>query len=236
MGSHEELSLKRDDCFEIPFHCPEKIPTRRFSSPNSPLPPEELDELQRCIEAANDLLRTLGNKSDPNNTRQLQLHFLSLQDVYVRMKIKCREEKTEEKTGILATAGRNFIQLNSEGKNIFILNERIGSLEREVCETSEQQEQELIEADQNTRRQMVLNFGDFVSKRPELVNLFFGNLLHLQLLNYRGKDVNVKTDDHHIIKGRLFEVDEGKIQVENRNGSTEINMDQICFLEVLNMK
>ena len=83
---------------------------------------------------------------------------------------------------------------------------------------------------------MVLNFGEFVSKRPELVNLFFGIPLHLQLLKYLGKDIKVKTDDDNIIDGILFEAVEGKIRVENRNGSLEINMDQICFLEVLNMK
>ena len=87
-----------------------------------------------------------------------------------------------------------------------------------------------------TRREMVLNFGEFVAKRPGLVNLFFGIPLHIQLLNYLGEDVKVKTDNHHIIEGTLFEADEGKIRVENRNGPTEINMDQICFLEVINMK
>ncbi len=112
------------------------------------------------------------------------------------------------------------------------MNERLISLSREECETSKLQEQEFIDADRSTRREMVLNFGDFVSKRPELVNLFFGIPLHVQLLQYLGKDIKVKTDDHNIIEGTLFEADEGKIQVENRNGPIEIDLNQICFLEI----
>ncbi|WP_397429061.1 hypothetical protein, partial [Peribacillus simplex] len=142
------------------------------------------------------------------------------------------EVQLEEQTGLLATAGRNFIQLKSVGKYVFILNERLISLSREECETSKLQEQEFIDADRSTRREMVLNFGDFVSKRPELVNLFFGIPLHVQLLQYLGKDIKVKTDDHNIIEGTLFEADEGKIQVENRNGPIEIDLNQICFLEI----
>ena len=112
------------------------------------------------------------------------------------------------------------------------MNKRLISLSREECETSKLHEKELINADCLTRREMVLIFGDIVSKRPQLVNLFFGILLHVQLLQYLGKDIKVKTDDHTIIEGTLIEADEGKIQIENRNGSIEVDLDQICVLEI----
>ena len=78
--------------FGSPFDCKPQIPTRRFASPNSQFPQEELDELQICIEAVNDLLRSLGSVSDPNNTRQLQLHFLDLKGVSVNASILCGVE------------------------------------------------------------------------------------------------------------------------------------------------
>jgi len=246
-SSSSTLSFEKihDECFKSLVKCPEGIPTRRFSSPNSPLPLDKLDELQLCIEEANDLLRSLGAESDPENKRQLQLHLLSLQGICIKAKIKCvieepnveaeeiTEVKIEEKVGILATAGRNFIQLNSVGKHVFILYERIISLSRVDCEKLDHQEQAFIDADRCTRRELVLNFGDFVSKRPELVNLFFGLPLHIELLNYLGKDIRVETADNHVIVGTLFKVGRGRIQIENRNGPTEIIMYKICFLEVI---
>ena len=233
----KELSAKTvDDCFASPFMCPNKIPTQRFASPNSPLPLDKLDAFQKCIEAANDLLRTLGNRSDLENTRQLQLHFLRLKGIGVKVTFNCGEAHTKELSGILGTAGRNFIQLNSVGHYIFIPYELLISLSKKECAGSNHQEQEFIDADTVTRREMVLNFGDFVAKRPELVNLFFGITLYQQLQNYLGEDMRITTEDPNIIEGTLFEADEGKIRVKNTEGSTEIKMEQICFLEVMNMK
>ena len=275
---------------EFPCDCPKQIPTRRFTSPNSPLPPDELDELQRCIEAANDLLRSLGNESDPNNKRQLQLHLLNLRGVCVKVKLKGGESRSEdkesdagegeaviEKTGTLVTAGRNFIQLNILGNDVFILYERLISLSREDCPKHEQpkkekvtiwrkyylkwkklfrdfhkwffrysreklritkhhlhDEQEFLHTDRTNRRKLVLNFGDFVSKDPELVNLFFGLSLHMHLEHYLGKDIKVKTDDSRMMEGILYKVESERIKVKNRNKSKEINMNEICFLEIIN--
>ena len=82
--------------FGSPFDCRKQIKTRRFASANSPLTPEELDELQECIEAINDLLRSLGSRRDPNNTRQLQLHFLSLRGASVKAEIICGIEQLDD--------------------------------------------------------------------------------------------------------------------------------------------
>lgn len=81
-----DSSIKQRDC------CPELIATPKFPSPNSPLPQEELDELQECIEIANQLLRSLGNRPNPNNLRQLQLHFLDLRKFLVRIKVNGLED------------------------------------------------------------------------------------------------------------------------------------------------
>lgn len=265
---------------EFPCDCPKTIPTRRFTSPNSPLPPDELDVLQRCIEAANDLLRSIGSESDPDNTRQLQLHFLNLRDVCVKVKLKCGEKKKSgkdaaEKIGVVVTAGRDFIQLNSLGNDVFILYDRLISLSREECpkhkhpdkekvprfkkyfgelkrffqdwqkwffphsrvklnikKHHKHDEQEFLHADRTTRRKLVLNFGDFVSKDPELVNLFFGLTLHLHLKHYLGKDIKVKTDNQRMIEGTLFKVESERIKVKNGYESQKIEMNDICFLEV----
>ena len=260
--------------FGSPFNCRKQIRTRRFASENSPRTQEELDELQACIEAINDLLRSLGSESDPNNTRQLQLHFLDLRGAVVKAEIICGIEqllqdeeaigeedieievedveidadelditnamsericfKVIEKKGKLATAGRDFIQINQVGSAVFILYSHLISITRGKYETDEQ-EPEFICANQATRRELTFNFGEFVSKKPDLINLFFGIPLHVQLKEFLGKDVKGKTDGQFFC-GTLVKVDEGNIQIINKMGEEDINIDEICFIEVLNLK
>lgn len=250
------------DLFGSPFDCRKQIKTRRFASPNSPRTPEELDELQECIEAINDLLRSLGSRSDPNNRRQLQLHFLSLRGASVKAKIICGVEQLDEdeeinvdidvdlidtindmnerkcikvlkKKGKLATAGRDFIRINQVGSAVFILYSNLISIARDHCVEGEH-EPEFICADQETRREMTFNFGEFVAKKPDLVNLFFGIPLHRQLKQFLGKDVEVKTDEQFVC-GTLVKVDEGNIRILNKMGEEDINIDEICYIEVCNI-
>lgn len=228
---------------ESSFECPKKIPTPVFSSPNSALPKDQLNELQLCIEEANNLLRTLGAQSDPENTRQLQLHLLKLQGLHVLVKMKCnfKESKRrttrkapekqsidsiDEKKGVLATTGRNFIQLNSRSGCMFILFERLVSLTRLKNNQDYEQDDSIL----NVNRELVLNFGEFVSKQPKLVNLFFGIPLHMQLQKYIGENVAVKTDKH-IVSGTLLSADENNLQIKKSNRKRKINLKDICFLE-----
>lgn len=245
--------------FGSPFDCRKQIKTRRYASANSPLTPEELDELQECLEAINDLLRSLGSRSDPNNTRQLQLHFLSLRGVRVKAEIICGMEQREEdeaeiagdvvdtvtdmnerkcikvlkKKGKLATAGRDFIRINQVGSAVFILYSHLISIARDKCELDEH-EPEFICANQATRRELTFNFGEFVSENKDLINLFFGIPLYVQLKEFLGKDVKGKTDEAFFC-GTLVKADNGNIQILNKMGEEDISIDEICFIEVLDI-
>lgn len=117
-----------NDLFCTPFDCPKRIPTPRFNSPNSSFSPDELEQLQACFEEINDVLRSIGNPRDPENQRQLQLHFRALRGGLVRVIVDCDDEPIEL-LGTLEEAGRNFIQLNKIGEKTFILFERICSLQ-----------------------------------------------------------------------------------------------------------
>lgn len=230
--------------------CPKKIPTPVFSSPNSALSEEQLNELQLCIEEANNLLRSLGSQSDPENTRQLQLHLLKLIGIPVTVNIKCMLEETEvitkrknrrkpsktikkqliekvvEKDGFLVSAGKDFIQLNTKCGYIFILYERLVSL----SQINTFHEQVPYYKELTINKEIVLNFGKFVSKRPKLINLFFGIPLYLQLQNFIGKDIQVKTD-MQMDSGNLMSADENSIQIKNLRRIEDINLNDICFIE-----
>lgn len=267
-----DITCLHVDLFGSPFDCKKQMKTPRFSSPNSLLPPKALDRLQRCIEEANDLLRSIGSDSNPDNRRQLQLHFLSMRGADVILRFICEERDIEEneqvmeesdpeieavnkdrkkytmtnnskvkrsiieKKGKVFTAGRDFIQINEVGASVFVLYDRLISVAIDECEHVKQPEQELIDVNRKVRRELAFNFGDFVSKKPELVNLFFGIPLFKQLKEFLGGDVKVKTF-HEEIVGTLVEVDEGAIQILKKNDQKkEINLNEICFVKVLNLK
>jgi len=258
----ENLTCLHEDLFGSPFDCKKQIQTPHFSSANSPLTPKELDRLQREIEEANDLLRSIGSESDPDNKRQLQLYFLSIRGANVILKVICKEQEQEENEqetetinqslkknrncnkeksiiemkGKIYTAGRDFIQINEVGSSVFVLFDRLISVARDECEHVKQPEQELIDINRKVRRELAFNFGDFVSQKPELVNLFFGIPLFKQLKEFLGEEVEVKTFDEKII-GTLVKVDENSIQIYKKNDiEIEYNLNDVCFIKILNLK
>ena len=272
----DNLTCLHKDLFGSPFDCKKQIPTPHFSSANSSLPPKELDRLQREIEAANDLLRSIGSESNPDNRRQLQLHFLSIRGASVILRIICKEQEQEEneqevetvnqrvkkisgkeldrklslkknkkckmkksiieRKGKIYTAGRDFIQINEVGTSVFVLYNRLISVARDECEYVKQPEQELIDVDRKVRRELAFNFGDFVSKKPELVNLFFGIPLFKQLKEFLGEEVEVKTFNEKIV-GTLVKVDENSIEIIKKNDiEIEYNLNEICYIKILNLK
>ena len=257
-----DLTRLHEDLFGSPFNCKKQIPTRHFSSANSPLPPKELNRLQREIEEANALLRSIGSEGNPDNRRQLQLHFQSIRGADVIIMIICKEQEQEEneqevetfnqslkkhknckmensiieKRGKIYTAGRDFIQINEVGNSVFVLYDRLISVARDECEYDRQKEQELIDVDRKVRRELAFNFGEFVSKKPELVNLFFGIPLFKQLKEFLGEEVEVKIFAEKMV-GTLIKVDEGSIQLFKEDDiEIEYNLNDICYIKILNLK
>lgn len=282
--------------FGSPFDCKKQIRTRRFASLNSPLPRDEFENLQACIDAVNDLLRSLGNERDTENTRQLQLHFLDLKGVVVKASILCgfelldddleideemivheenskplnvnlneleekivgnrgktkvkgnrRKDNAEDigeqnnnctyliyKSGKLATAGRDFIQINPIGSAMFILYKNLLSISR-LNFPVEDREPKFINADQETRRELALNFGEFVSKNTDIENQFFGIPMYKAVKKYIGKEVTIRTDEE-FLKGTLINAREGSVQIQNKKIKKQIDIQSICFLQVFNLK
>jgi hypothetical protein len=218
-----------------PFQsCPEKIPTPRYRSPNSPLPQAQLDELQKCIETTNDLLRSLGNERNPENQRQLQLHFLELHGILVRVKVKGLERKHEE-VGSLINAGKNFIELNTVGKRVLIPFVKIDSLQYEGKDLDKKHHQDLMHLNRQIKRELVLHFGEFVSRHPDLVNLFFGIPLHLMLVQYKERMVNLKVEEQNdVVTVKLVEVEENSIQIVKNDETVQIPLEKICLIEIEN--
>ena len=221
-----------DDGFCSPFPCPEKIPTPRFSSPTSSLSPEELEKLKECVESANDFLRTIGNPNDPNNMRAFQLHLRRLRGFLLQVNGDCGTDEIPV-VGILKDAGRDFLELETFGRCIFIPFKRI-CLIRWVPGEHQGHQPALINLDECSRRDLVLNFGKVVSGDPNLINIFFGLPLHLRLITFLGCRVEVETENSgELIQGVLSDSQEIYIQIQTDNQLEQVNFNKLCVINVL---
>lgn len=209
-----------------------------FCSPNSSFSPEELEQLKHCIEELNDLLRTLGNPKDPNNLTALTHRFRMLHGLLIRVKIRGIDQN-KEIIGLLKEAGKDFISVDTVGRIFYIPFERICSIERNVSDKHSEKHaihQELINADKCVKRDLVLRFGEVVSRDPKLINLFFGIRLFLLLNSFLGHEVSVKTEDQEEeIAGNLIEANKEHVLVQTgENGAKKTDWKNICFLSISN--
>ncbi|MCY9374378.1 hypothetical protein [Bacillus spizizenii] len=223
--------------FCSPFQCQEQIPQPRFPSPTSILPHEELEELRACIEEVNELLRTVGNRPEPDQTRALQQKMQTLRNQYVKVEMICGDEIDIVTAGFV-DSGLDFIILDDFEENILIPFNRIRFVQHTNDHGSHMGHvQELIDIDTCLRREIILHFGEIVSKSPYLINLFFGLKLNLFLESFIGCKIVVKLaegDSGQIIlmDGTLQCVEDDSIQINTKKDIVELHLNDICFIKV----
>lgn len=216
--------------------CPDKIPTMRFSAPTTQLSPKEFEKQKKCIEQVNDLLVAISSPRDPQNLSGLRLHFRKLKGMLVDVEVDCNNTK-ETITGLLKNAGRDHLEIEAVGKRHFILYQRVCKVERNSnnheCEYSESHvHNELEGISKYLRQDIVLNFGKVVSKDPELINIFFGIPLYLQLVNFIGCKVKINIEDSlAVVNGTLVESTKDKICIK----TLEDNIEQINIRDIYSM-
>ena len=227
---HEIPASVKDDLFCTPLKCPGKVPVKRFSSPNTQLSPEEFEKQKQCIEQINNLLITITSPKDPNNFSALRLHFKMLRGTLVEVEFACNNSKDTIK-GLLKETGKDFLEIEDNGKRYFIPYIRICMINSNDCNPSENHN-ELENIDEGLRRDIVLNFGKVVSADPKLINFFFGIPLYLQLANLVGTKVVVKVEgEPDVVGGILVESTKTKVCIKTLDNTIiETNIVDICSI------
>lgn len=227
-----------DTRFGTPFVCQRKIPTPRFSAPTSGLPPAETERLVACIEEVNHLLLTLALENDPDEFLDLQHRFRQLRHESVQVNIECGDQ-TKPFKGKLDDSGKDFLIIHStHGKKTLLPFQRICSVKHSHTGAQHQHHPELQHIDEKLRRQLVLHFGQVVSKSPFLINLFFGLSLELFLLCFIGQSILVAIDHKgkiKKIKGKLIDSEEQQIKLLVYGQRKSIHLDEVCFIQVSHM-
>lgn len=214
--------------------CPPQVPTARFTSPNSQLPPQELAELQACIHEINEFLLAVGTPRPLRNREQLRHRVRRLIGITVRVAVSCEGNPAAvEVSGGLKDVGRDFIQVDTVGPQTFMPFDRICTITRtDTGPLPPRQGGALRHIDPVLRRNLILRFGETVACDPELINIFFGLPLHLRLTRFLGQQAFVQTDGQSF-EGPLCAAEEEFIHVQvAENRVRQINLADICFIRV----
>lgn len=209
--------------------CPDKIPTKRFSSPNSPLSRHELEKLKKFIEQINSILSTLSNPRNLENLSALRVYFRKLRGMIVKVGIDCGNA-TGCIEGLLKEAGRDFVEIEKVGNIQYVPFLRICEVQSNPSEDMEMGHmgQELIDIEPCLRRSIVLNFGETVANNPELINIFFGIPLFAELAKFIGCNIKVRTmGEAELIEGVLVDTKIDKICVKVNHEIEQINIEDI---------
>ncbi|KGA96588.1 hypothetical protein AJ85_18220 [Alkalihalobacillus alcalophilus ATCC 27647 = CGMCC 1.3604] len=232
------------DLFCTPFACPARLPSPRYSSPTTSLTAEDYEELISCIEVINQLLLALANESDEENQLELRQHLRKILDAFVSVSVKCGDQELKIK-GLLKDVGKNFILITDFDKRTFIPFTNICFIQHDSNQKRHETAHEghrhtLIDIDTCMRRQLVLHFGEYVSQKPYLLNLFFGLSLELYLLQFIECPVHVvkrmSEESHAInedeIRGILVDAKDGQLYLKQKEQLELVNVEDICYIKM----
>lgn len=237
-----------EDDFCLPDTCPERIIQPQFPSATSSFPPEQLAEIDACIEEANELLLTLGLQQEAEEVGEedvLLQNLNKLKGQMVEVTISCREEDIElegmltcenhnEKVyGKFIYNGIDFIILYTmDDETVWIPFTKIRWMIQKEQEEVFNENQPLLNIDPCLRREITFNFGQIVPKSPFLLKLFFPLQLSFLLKSFIDCNLRVKTFDNKEIRGTLVKVTERSLLIETPRKKQGVDFEKICYIKM----
>ncbi|WP_409305801.1 hypothetical protein [Peribacillus sp. SCS-155] len=231
----ESVPAYAADEFCIPEDCcPDKLETLKYPSATSCLPPDETEELEARINAANELLLDLGLSEERRNelrreeARRESFNGLIGQNVSVGLDFG--ETQNRNVQGRVHLSGRNFSILRRKGKQILIPHLQVCSINLQNRFAVPEEKPHLTDIEPCLRRAIALNFGQVVSQSPHLIHIFFGLTLRIYLQAFLiDKKISIFTAEQEIA-ARLQKVMEDSLLVEINESLQNIPLTDIVFI------
>ncbi|BDH61519.1 hypothetical protein MTP04_16490 [Lysinibacillus sp. PLM2] len=180
-----------------------------YTSPASSYPLHELKVLQDYIHHVN--LQNLGDKL-PNYKKQFILikFFKSKKNQLVEVYSKNKDDVLHS-IGKVSVVGRNFVILIILFNRYWIPFSAIQSAKTPFGIPDVPRNHQHVVIDEELRKKLLTNFGATVSKREELKQQFFDQLLESNLRNWVGTKVNLYADK--IYKGKIVQIKDGNLHL-----------------------
>lgn len=228
-----------------------RLKTSKFPSPTSCLPKKQTEELEREIDAINELLlnfRLSNEQPELGKMKSLE----GLMEQLVEIELDCEEEievsqpitemtetvnqqqeiveKNINVCGVVCFVGRDFVVLRQDDEQIIIPLSKIISIKTDSCIVQPSHKPRLLKIDSCLRKSLTLNFGETVSCSPDLIQLFFKTTLAIFLLNCLHKNIKIKIEEEEI-EGHLVEVTTESMLISLSNDQKmDIPFHSICLI------
>ena len=237
MGSNKKRTFccpVDEDVYFIP-KCDCFVDTPKYPSATGCLSRTETEELEKCIEEANELLLSLGLSGELG---KIQSTYLALKDklgANIHLDLDC--DKQKEIKGVIILVGRDFLVLENEEGTVIVAYQHIDNLSvsnRRSAHTwhYDNPSDELLK-DPHLRRRLVLNFGAVVSQSPALIQEFYGLTLPVLLLTYCNHQVTIYMGDEQV-SGVITDVYSDTIKIQYKKTYEMLPITNICKIEVKN--
>ncbi|MGM8363938.1 hypothetical protein ACLIBG_00520 [Virgibacillus sp. W0181] len=206
--------------------CPDRFPTAEFPSPTSCLSIDELEELEKEIAVANELLLDLALDNRPPEETFRKALF-GLEGLFVEVKLLTGQ--TVE--GKVHTAGFDFVVLLDDKMETILPYRVIGKVEPKGRFAEHEHEAQLRDIDPCLRRDITSFFGATVASSPKLLHLFFRMRLNIYLLFLETKTIEITMDDE-VIKGFVTDVNKETIVLKVEKDVKIISMEKIIMISI----
>ncbi|MDM5333484.1 hypothetical protein QUF56_09625 [Ureibacillus composti] len=205
---------------------PELKKEEGYTSPASSLPLHELKMLQGYIHEQN--LQNLGTLI-PNYKKAFILikFFKSKKNQLVEIYSRNHDEVIHT-LGKVETVGRDFVMLKTLFTRIWIPYAAIHSATSPFGVPNIPSTHQHIVIDQELRRKLLTNFGETVSKKHQLRQQFYEELLETNLKAWKGTTFSIFSGK--IYSGKVKDISTGKIHLKEKQ-EREILLPKVNYLK-----
>jgi hypothetical protein len=233
VSKEEEYNLSSlHNPFDIPFECcPPGIVQAGLPSPTGCQSMEELEFLERKIDAVNQFLLDIGIRREDNQfgrerNQVLERALEGLTGQVAGFEIAGLSQNLE---GRVHLAGRDFAIIRSEGNQFIIPYQNICFIKPANRFAEPDEGPRLLKIEPRLRRAIAFDFGRTVSSSPELIQLFFGLTLEIYLLLLEGKVAEMVTEDFKE-KGLIKAVHREHLSFCFKETTRSIPLEEILYI------
>lgn len=217
--------MQKPDFFIPGKCCPERADSPELPSPESCLPPEKREEVDKKIAEANRLLLDLAL----GNNRSIQETYQRAFDGLIGLEVEIVNPLDETISGVVMMAAFDFILLSRDDYKIIVPYEQIESVKASGCYAELVPGANLLNINPHLRRKLTFQFGKIVGSSPELIQLFFKIPLAVYLLLFEDQTIKARVG-RSLIEGVLVDVNKESIVLEMNKEKSIIAIGNIAHI------
>ncbi|PIC56026.1 hypothetical protein CSV80_16410 [Sporosarcina sp. P12(2017)] len=221
----KKKQMQKSDFFIPKKCCPRRAGRPELPSPESCLPLEKREEVDKKIAETNRLLLDLALDDNRSVNQTFQRAF----DGLIGLEVEIINPLDETISGVVVMAAFDFIELSRDDYKIIVPYEQVESIKASGCFSELLPKANLLNIGPHLRRKLTFQFGKVVASSPELIQLFFKIPLHVYLLLFEMQTIKVRVGGL-LIEGVLVDLNKESIVLKLDQDTTIIPIEKISHI------